>query len=301
VIVVDAGSRDRTRAFAESRSAKFPRFFILDCPGAYPGRARNQGAKVALSPWILFLDCGMKIAPDSLEHLVVEALEGSARAVYGWVIPQTGDFFSECAAVAYLPAIRRDGKPIPRPTVQMLLIDRDLFQGSGGFPEELRSAEDLLFLQRLAERGITTRFAGRSVGYWELSPSFIATFRRFRAYSTHNLRAGLAKSWQVRIGLYYAVLVAITAAIGLLSSRFLFVALPTTAFLGLRTAKSLWRHREDEKTTALRQMARFPGVAALLLVIDLATLVGTGDFLVGSLAGRKARLNPDRRQSAREV
>jgi glycosyltransferase involved in cell wall biosynthesis len=301
VIVVDAGSRDRTRAFAESRSARFPRFRILDCPGAYPGRARNEGARAARGPWILFLDCGVNVAPDSIELLVVEALEENAPAVCGWVIPRTGDFFSECAAVAYLPPIRRDGKPVPRPTVQMLLITRSLFQGSGGFAEELRSAEDLLFLGRLAERGAAPRFAGRAVGFWQLSSGFIATFRRFRTYSTHNLRAGLARSWQVRIGLYYGILVAITAAAALLSSRFLFAVLPAAAFFGLRTAKSLWRHREDEKTTALRQAARFPGVAALLLVIDLATLVGTMDFFVAPLDGRKGGLDAEGRQSAREA
>ncbi len=284
VIVVDAGSRDRTRSEAEARSHRFAHFRILDCPGAYPGRARNQGARLAENAHLLFLDCGLSIESDCIERLLTASSE--SEAVYGWVVPKTDSFFTECAAIAYLQPATRGGEPVDRPVVQMLLIDRELFRSVSGFPEELRSAEDLLFLEELTHQGVTIGFASSARARWELCTSFRLTFRRFRTYSMHNLKAGLARQWHRPLGLYYATWIAIVSVVLALTSQWLSLPLLLLAFLGLRGAKSLWRHREDIARKPSRRLVQLPMVMAILFVIDLATLSGTVDYLLQRIHSR---------------
>ena len=284
VIVVDAGSRDRTRSEAEARSHRFNHFRILDCPGAYPGRARNQGACLAENTHLLFLDCGLSIESDCIERLFTASSE--SEAVYGWVVPKTDSFFTEYAAIAYLQPVKRGGEPVDRPTVPLLLIERELFQRLDGFPEKLRSAEDLLFLEELTRQGVTMDFVPSALGRWELCMSFPSTFRRFRTYSMHNLKAGLARQWQRPLGLYYATWIAIVSVVLALTSQWLSLPLLLLAFLGLRGAKSLWRHREDIARKPSRRLVQLPMVMAILFVIDLATLSGTVDYLIQRIHSR---------------
>lgn len=277
VVVVDAGSSDGTRAEAESRSGRFRNFRVVDCPGAYPGRARNRGASLAANARLVFLDCGLAIELDCIDRLATASTEHDAA--YGWVVPQTDRLFTECAAIAYLQPMRRDGEPIDRPTVQMMSIDRELFQRLNGFPEELRSAEDLLFLDGLARDGATVGFASTARARWELCPNLRSTFGRFRAYSMHNLKAGLARQWQRPLAIYYAGWLAASALALTLTSQWLTVPLLLVAFVGLRAGRRLWRHREDTAANGFRRLIQLPVVMAILFTIDLATAWGTLDYL----------------------
>lgn len=281
VIVADAGSEDATREEARARAARFSRFQVVELSKAYPGRARNEGAAVASGEWILFIDCGMRIGPDCVAALTRQAKESGAVAVFGRVVPETPNLFTECAAVAYLPPLFRGEEPVLRPTVPMLFIRRETFAGMRGFPENLRSGEDLIFLQELHAQHASTSFAPTAIAHWQLAPNIGATFRRFRVYSLSNIRAGLARQWHFRVWLYYGLLLSISI-LAMLYTRNLWVpALATAAFFSVRSMKSLWRHRDDLRDGIKRYVLRFVGVAAIFALLDFATLAGTYDFLRG--------------------
>ena len=61
IIVVDTGSRDRTRSIARRHGARVVDFVWRDDFAA----ARNHGLELATGKWILILDCDERLAPES--------------------------------------------------------------------------------------------------------------------------------------------------------------------------------------------------------------------------------------------
>src|SRR5437764_6685551 len=86
------------------------------------------------------------------------------------------------------------------------LLRRQAWQAVSGFPEDLRSAEDLVFMDRLETAGFRAVFESRAQVRWELRPTIGATFKRFLIYSRNNIRAGLFRQWQATILLRYGLL-----------------------------------------------------------------------------------------------
>ena len=61
IIVVDTGSRDRTRSVARHHGAR-----VVELPWRDDfSAARNHGLEQAAGEWILVLDCDERIAPES--------------------------------------------------------------------------------------------------------------------------------------------------------------------------------------------------------------------------------------------
>ena len=139
VIVVDGGSRDRTRALA----GRFPRVRLLQ---GTAGRAvqMNLGAAHAGGDWLLFLHADTLLPADALEAIrsLPEEIEaggfrhrfsGSHRGLR--LISRLHNFRCRCTRVFYGD--------------QAMFVRRSLFERLGGFPEE-PVLEDLLFGERLA-------------------------------------------------------------------------------------------------------------------------------------------------------
>jgi len=87
---------------------------------------------------------------------------------------------------------------------------RKAWEAVGGFPEHLRSAEDLLFMNKIEQAGFRTVRAPRAVVYWTIQAGLGGTFRRFYVYARNNIRAGLWRQWQAAIFRRYAVIVLIS-------------------------------------------------------------------------------------------
>jgi glycosyltransferase involved in cell wall biosynthesis len=80
VIVVDAGSTDRT---AEVARAYAPWVRVIQVDRAYPGQARNIGVAYAQYPIVAFWDGEMRVAPQTLKHLCEPILSGKADFAQG--------------------------------------------------------------------------------------------------------------------------------------------------------------------------------------------------------------------------
>ena len=73
IIVVDTGSRDRTRSIARRHGARVVDFRWRDDFAA----ARNHGLELATGKWILVLDCDERISPES-RGLIRQAADSAA-------------------------------------------------------------------------------------------------------------------------------------------------------------------------------------------------------------------------------
>ena len=278
IVITDGGSQDRTREIIRRfQTISSVPIVLIETDQAFPGRGRNLAIARATNEWVACIDGGVVPRQDWLQELVKTARrEPDAKIVYGKYEPLTNSYFTECAAITYLPA--SDAKTR---FIASSLLQRSAWKTAGGFPEDLRSAEDLLFFRRLDNAGVQAAYSDEAVVTWELQPSARSTFRRFAIYSRSNLKAGLAGEWQFNVMRFYAVLLGLFV-IGL---RWYWpvLLLPPVLIL-LRAERRIWNWFRVKAPRRLWRELLSPRrvllVAGINLLIDLAMFYGTLKWLL---------------------
>ncbi|HCX30421.1 MAG TPA: hypothetical protein DHU55_11750, partial [Blastocatellia bacterium] len=208
IVITDGGSTDATVAvISECMQDGAPIRLIRSGP-ALPGRSRNLAAAQASNEWIALIDAGVRPELNWLESLAKRAQqENEVDVVYGSFEPETDTLFKLCAVMAYVaPPIEIDGKLIRSRSVASLLMKRSVWEAVGGFPENLRSAEDLLFMNKIEQANFRISYAPDAMVHWQVHSNAWQTFKRFVTYARHNMRAGLWRQWQAAIFERYALL-----------------------------------------------------------------------------------------------
>ena len=277
IIVCDAGSTDSSAALVRERLAGHGRV-VADGP-AFPGRARNIAIGEARTAWIAMTDAGT-IAPSGwLRELTDTAgKHPEADVVFGSYEPLIASSFEKCVALAFVAPTRHvDGRRFRGPSTASLLLQKSVWQALGGFPADLRACEDLLFFDRLLERGYRTVCAPGATVQWRIPSSWSQVFRRFRAYSCHTLKAGLGGRWHRALAIMY-----LGAAAALIGASALHWSMALVPILGLawRTRRSVNTRPDIVEAAGPVKGREYVTVALLLLWIDLAALVGAIDYLM---------------------
>ncbi len=279
VVIVDGGSGDKTVELGRRLTEGDARFRFVEAGDATPGRGRNVGTEAARSEWVAYTDAGIRVEPTWLERLVREVVrDPTAEVVYGNYEPRGDTFFERAAALAYV-APRRElpgGERMRPPFIASSLMRRDVWLRVGGFPD-LRAAEDLIFMERIAQSGIATRYAPEATVWWQLQPTPARTFRKFVLYSKHNVWAGRQRFWHYGLARQYAVALVFVALAFAHSVWWLAVL---AAGLLARAAKSIRLHREGRTLLWTLNPARLLSVAAVIATVDLATFVGWAQALL---------------------
>ena len=276
IVITDAGSQDRSREIIRDFQtfSQVP-IVLIESPQALPGRARNLAIARARFEWIATIDGGTRPRPDWLAELVAASQrEPEARIIYGIAEPVTDTYFTQSAAVAYVP----QGGRI-QPSIASALLHQSAWAAVGGFPEDLRSGEDLLFFRAVKAVQVPRANCDTAVVAWQLSPNTISTFRRFTAYSRSNLKAGLGREWQLNVvRLYVLFIVLVLAALWFWP---LLAAPPLLYLLRVETRISQWYQIKEPThiTRALLSPRRVSTVMWIQLIVDLATLVGLAQWV----------------------
>lgn len=283
IVITDGGSVDATPQIIEEYIQQGAPVRLIRAGPALPGRGRNLGAAAATYQWLAFTDAGIRLNRDWLETLVARAAQdASVDIVYGSWEPVTDTFFKECAAIAYVPPPSpRDGI-VARPRfIASTLLKREGWKRVGGFPEDLRSAEDLLFMDRLEAAGYRAGFEPRAQVHWNLRPTLGTTFKRFLVYSRNNIRAGLWRQWQATILFRYAMLLALLVLALLVDAWWALV--PVGAWLLMLIARavvSIRRNRDCYPASLFHNVLRGSLIVSLLAVLDVAAIAGSVQWLL---------------------
>ncbi len=283
IVITDGGSEDQTRAIIGEFIERGAPVKLLTDEDSMPGRSRNISVSNAKNDWVAFIDAGITPAKNWLQSLADQVAEPArAEVVYGSYEPIIENFFTECAAIAYVPppTITTEGPVLPY-SFASALMPRAAWEKAGGFPEHLRSAEDLIFMQRVEAAGFRIARAPAAVVHWSIQPSLWRTFKRFVTYARNNMRAGLWRNWQRQICLRYAVLALLFVPSILFGARWLVA--PTFFWLALMTARALralLQNRQYYPASVFRNSLRLLMIVPILTVIDLATFVGTAQWLL---------------------
>ena len=283
IVITDGGSVDATPQIIEEYIYKGAPVRLIRAGVALPGRGRNLGAAQASHEWLAFTDAGIRLANNWLEALTTQPeADDSIDIVYGSWEPVTNTFFKQCAAIAYVPPPTSHDGIITRPRfIASTLLRREAWQKVKGFPEELRSAEDLIFMDRVENAGYRFVFEPRAEVHWDLRPTLWSTFKRFVVYSRNNSRAGLFRQWQSTILVRYGVLAALALAALIIEPRWIwFVTALWLLMLVARAAVSIRRNRVCYPASFLQNVARGTMVMSLLAVLDAAAIIGSVQWLL---------------------
>ena len=161
------------------------------------------------------------------------------------------------------------------PSTASMLLRRCVWESVGGFPD-LRAAEDLIFMERLGASGFKEGWSPGATAWWQLQPGLGRTFRKFVLYSRHNVWAGRQWDWHYGIARKYILMLPFIVLAIVYSLWWLVVPLLMTM---ARVGRSIWNRREGRGFLWLLNPAQFLLVAAILLTIDAATLIGWAQAL----------------------
>jgi glycosyltransferase involved in cell wall biosynthesis len=282
IVITDGGSVDETRAIVQEFIDQGAPVTLLTDDDSLPGRSRNIAAANARNDWLAFIDAGIKPDHNWLQALADQIVQPAhADVVYGSYEPVIDSFFTECAAIAYVPPPTMTEKGPARPySIASALMPRAAWEKAGGFPEHLRSAEDLVFMQRVEAAGFRIVRAPSAIVHWSIQPSLWRTLKRFMVYARNNMRAGLWRNWQRQIFFRYALILISGLPAIFFGARWSII--PTGLWLAMMTARALRalaQNRQSYPATIKRNVLRLLLIIPILTVIDLATFIGTGQWL----------------------
>lgn len=289
IVITDGGSTDATCEIISEYVTRGEQVHLIREHGTLPGRGRNLAAARAASDWIAFIDAGTNPEHNWLESLAERAdvprdLGDTAgvEVVYGTYEPITDSFFKLCAVIAYVaPPHETEGKLIRPCSVVSVLMKRSVWEAVGGFPENLRSAEDLLFMRKIERANFKIARAPAALVHWQVQATAWGTFKRFIGYARNNMRAGLGFEWQAPLFKRYGLLLLSLLPAMILGSKWLLVTLLLwLLLLTARAVVALKRNRVRYPGSIAENALRLMVLAPLIAMLDAATIIGTLQWAV---------------------
>jgi len=185
VLVADANSTDGTPEIVRSFRNVLN---VSVIPGGMPSVGRNQGARMAESKYVLFMDADIEPASDSLIRDAMElAQRKQLQCVTTNILCRGGNLIDRTLYLGnnlfqYLSRLHR-----PFSTGMFMLFDRQRFQELGGFHEQVQFAEDYLLSSQVARskfgivRGgvYTTNRRFQRMGHFRIARLFVKTAFNF--------------------------------------------------------------------------------------------------------------------------
>jgi glycosyltransferase involved in cell wall biosynthesis len=150
VLVADANSTDGTPEIVMSFR---DRLKVSVIRGGIPSVGRNQGAALAETPYVLFVDADVELADRSLVRRCVEQAQGKRlHCLTTNILCKEGSwldkaFYAGSDVFQYLSYVHR-----PYATGMFMFFERKKFWELGGFHEQILFAEDYRLSQQVARR-----------------------------------------------------------------------------------------------------------------------------------------------------
>lgn len=146
IIVADI-STDGTRKIAERFGAK-----VVD--GGLPSVARNKGAQVSTTDFLLFLDADVVVRDDEfLQKALQECVAREFSIATADVVVMSEKRFDHMAHDFYNWYVRLWGSVFPHAPGFCILVRRSLHEAIGGFDERIVFCEDHDYARRAAKKG----------------------------------------------------------------------------------------------------------------------------------------------------
>ena len=181
VYVADASSTDGTVELALNFRGRID---VRVIAGGLPSAGRNAGARMATTPYVLFLDADMELADPTLVRRALELMQRKRlHCLTTNIWCREGRFMDQTLYIANNIAQQFSRLLKPFSTGMFMLFDRKRFQELGGFHEQALYAEDYLLSKKVARRrfgivrgkALTTNRRFRKMGHIKIMGMFFKT------------------------------------------------------------------------------------------------------------------------------
>lgn len=181
VYVADANSTDSTAAIARMFRAEFTVEVIA---GGLPAVGRNAGARLATTPYVLFLDADVQLGDRGLLRRALETAERRRLHCVTTSIACADGSAMDRAFFAFNNVVQRASRwAAPFSTGMFMLFDRGEFLRLGGFNERAMYAEDYLLSKQVARnrfavvpgRVVTSNRRFVKMGHGRIARMFLQT------------------------------------------------------------------------------------------------------------------------------
>ena len=161
IIVINDGSTDRTSEIIKMQEG----INLVELKKNFgPARARNEGAKIAKSPWLLFIDSDCSLSPSSIKYAFPD-LEEEKKNIVGIMGVFSSQMINSSIISNYKNIQRHfEIKNMNNPpnvfSSSCFTISKDAFSKSGGFNERFGKipTEDNEFYFRLLKNNFWIKF-----------------------------------------------------------------------------------------------------------------------------------------------
>ena len=210
IVIVDSGSVDGTLDnvlnFAPNLSDLNIHLTLLNNQGGLPGGNRNLGVTVARYEWIAFIDAGIVPSPDWLESLWLCMQKSRSKVIYGICKYDSESAFGKAVCAVSL------GCGVCHPVLPASLFHRSVFTQVGYFREELRAAEDLLWINAVDKVYGARVICEHAIVFYNQFPcNLIAVAKKWSLYQKHIIIAGLISISTWCLFLYFIINIALIA------------------------------------------------------------------------------------------
>jgi len=148
IVIVDSSSNNKISNLINEWNGTVPIKYIKIGP-TYPGNARNIGVEMAKREWIAFLDSTTVPEHDWLERCLKMATEIKLDFVGGLAIFEADTYFKKLLRATTYGCS-------PCGTLPGSITKKEILEKSGGFIPDIRSSEDIEWIERIKTLGVKT-------------------------------------------------------------------------------------------------------------------------------------------------
>lgn len=181
IIIVDGGSKDRTVEIIESYIEGRVPIKLITKDEATIGLGRNVAIRNANYGIIASTDAGCILDKNWLKNLLSK-FDNGVDVVSGVYKPLSKTLFEECVGEMICPKIERLTDDF-LPSSRSVAFRKEAWETVGGYPENLKFAEDTLFDLKLRNAGFKFKVAKDAVVYWRIRSSLEGLFKQFYNYA----------------------------------------------------------------------------------------------------------------------
>lgn len=179
IIIVDAGSKDRTDEILKSYGNKIKLYVVK----GNRSLGRNFGIRKAQGDIVLVSDAGCILDKNWAKNLIEGFSNQAVDVVSGYYHPVANNTFQKSLAMytCVMPD-RLDPKTF-LPSSRSIAFKKSTWEAVGGYPEYLDTCEDLVFAKKLKDKGFQFSLAKHAIANWRQQKNIFQAFKQFYNYA----------------------------------------------------------------------------------------------------------------------
>jgi len=222
IVVCDGGSTDGTWEVIREYADRGAPIRWFRAPGVNIARGRNLAIARARGEIVASTDAGCRVDPSWLAEITAPFRSADADVACGLSLADAHTLREESLAILMLHDPEKVDVRTYSPSSRSVAFRRAWWKRVGGYPEDLRCAEDSLFNRRLRDAGARFVLCPRAVAFWR-PPATLGQ----AAHKSFHYGAGDGRA-RLHHGIYLRILAR--------SAGFLALAVPAVSLPGFRWA-----------------------------------------------------------------